>query len=375
MSQVQISDKFDNRLGLMHYTVSLSDNPDEPYIDDYFTDYMGASTWPRIGFPTDKPLFFHVNYFNKREEYEYQRFDVPADFVHDVVISLARTPLVRLNGASQYFFNKFIKGESGFLDYQLFLQGKMDQLQSVLKQSLKLGSNARRNFFMTHYTGIAGGNGEFNPDEYGNDFFDRLPSFLDIYQEYGIYLYASVFPDNGVISDWNQLNKQQSHWYRLGEVAKNHPAFGMLELTNEIDAHGFNWVDNKQFNPIPGVLCCSGSMGDTGADPMPDPQWDFCDHHTNRNRYPNRVVDECKANHPSRLHGKRMVSGEPIGIGNPNDNPNRTDNVQEAKERACGRTTCAGMFVHSTNGGFSRLYDNHEMPCIEAWFNEMNKPA
>lgn len=281
------------------------------------------------------------------------------------------TPLERVYGASQYYFNKFIKGESGFLDYELFLQGRLDQLHSVLRQSLKLGSNCRRNFLMTMNTAVAGGLPPFNPDDYGDDFFNKLPSFLDIYQEYGIYMYGSVFPDNGLLPGWTDLGKQQRHWNRLGEVAKSHNGVFALELTNEIDAHGFNWVDNTKFSPIGGVLCCSGSMGDTGGSPMPDPQWDFCDHHTNRNRYPNRVVDECKANHPSRLKGKRMVSGEPIGIGNPAENPNRTDNVQEAKERACGRTTCAGMFVHSTHGGLSQLYDDFERPCVEAWFREL----
>ncbi len=371
MSQVQIRDKVGQAIKLCNFTVSKSDNPDDPYIEDFFTDYAGNSSWPHFGVPY-KDVYVHVNYYNKLTQFEYQRIDPSQITEHDLQITLKRNPLERVYGASQYFFNKFIKGESGFLDYQLFLQGKLSQLTQVLEQSFKLGSNGRRNFLMTKNTGEAGGNGAFNPDDFGNDYFDKFPEFLDLYQEYGIYLYGSVFPDNGLLPGWTDLGKQQNHWNRLGEVAKAHPAFFALELTNEIDAHGFNWVDNTKFSPIGGVLCCSGSMGDTGSSPMPDPQWDFCDHHTNRTRYPNRVVDECKANHPSRvIKKKRIISGEPIGIGNPADNPNRTDDVREAKERASGRTTCAAMFVHSTHGSFSQLYDSHEMPCIEAWFNEM----
>lgn len=373
MSQLQVRDKFDNAIKLAHYTVSLSDNPNDEYKDDFFTDYAGNSTWPREGMSNNKKLFLHVNYYNKQEQYEYKRVEVEPNFSKDIEIKLERTPLERVFGASEYYFNKFIKGESGFLDYELFLQGKDSQLNSVLLQSLKLGSNCRRNFLMTFNTGRNGGLGPFNPDDYGDDFYNKFPSFLDLYQSYGLWLYGSVFPDNGLINDWSNLQKQQNHWNILGEIAKKHNAFFALELTNEIDVYGFNWVDNTKFNPIPGVLCCSGSRGDTGSNPMPDPQWDFCDHHTDRKHYPNRVVDECKANHPSRLlRHKRMISGEPIGIGNPNENPNRTADIKEAKERAgSGRGTCAAMICHSSNGGFSRLYDEYEMPCVEAWFNEL----
>jgi hypothetical protein len=364
MSQVQISDSFDNRLGLMHYTVSLSDNPDEPYVDDYFADYNGASTWPRMGMPTDKELHLHVNHFNKNPEFEYQRVDLPAGFNEDVVIKLTRRLRDRATIQGLYS-NVFFKGESSFLDLCRLCNGQ--DIQPLLKQSLKLGSNGRRNFFMTSNTAKAAGLPPFNPDDFPN-YYDKVEELLQLYSGYGIYLYSSIFPDNKLFDSWrDNISKQKNHWNRLGDIAARYNNWWGMELTNEPYAHDFNRVDETQFTKINGVICCIGSSGDHGGIPLPDPQWDIVDFHFPRN-YPKSVKDGCQSDNPDRLDKHRAVlGGEPLGFG-----PGRETNARIAKEIAgSSRGTCCGVIYHSTHGGFSQLYDQTEMDCAKAWFKEL----
>lgn len=363
MSQVQISDKFGNRLPVMHYTVSLSDNPDEPYLDDYFTDYAGASTWPRAGLPHDN-VFFHVNHFNNDPEFEYQR--VPVSTVHDVQIELARTPLDRasING---YYSNTFLKGESAFLDLARLCHGQ--DIRPLLLQSLDMRSNGRRNFLMTYNTAQAAGLPPFNPDDFPN-YYDKFEELLNLYAEYRLFLYGSVFPDNGLFPSWaNQTQKQIDHWNRLGTLAQRYNNVWGLELTNEINSKTYNQVDQSKFSPIPGVICCSGSWTDDLSSPLDwKIQWDIVDFHQRRN-YPKSVVDACVANYPWREKGKATLLGESVGFG---PGANRETDPRIAKEIAgSGRGTSCGMIYHTTHGAFSQLYDDTEKACGEAWFDEL----
>ncbi len=366
MSQVQISDKFGNRLPVMHYTVSLSDNPDEPYLDDYFTDYAGASTWPRAGIPHDN-VFLHVNHFNNDPDFKYQR--VPVSTVHDVQIELERAERERaiIQG---YYSNVFLKGESGFLDLCRLLHG--ENIRPLLNQSLDMRSNGRRNFLMTSNTAQAAGFPPFNPDDFPN-YYDMFEEMVKLYAEYGLYLYGSVFPDNGLFSSWaGNTQKQIDHWNRLGTIAQRYNNVWGLELTNEINSKVYNKVDQARFSPISGVICCSGSWTDDSGSPLDYPvQFELVDFHQRRD-YPKSVVDACVANYPWREKGKATLLGESIGFGSKATNPNREDNPRIAKEIAgSGRGTSCGMIYHSTHGAFSQLYDDTEKACGEAWFNEL----
>lgn len=367
MPQIQIRDKFDNPLTDIYVRIAVGKNKTD--ISDAYDDKPSDDNG-NLSFPTvlASPAGYTIQVNNSNINYKYEEYfqNVDAIDAFDIKINLARTILDRV-GVSGMYFSKFIKGESAFLDYFRFLRG--EDLNPMLARSMKLGSNCRRNFLMTHYTGIAGGIGECNPDDFGNDFYDKMPEFLNWYQEYGIYLYASVFPDNKIIGNWSNVDKQREHWGRLGEIARAHSGVFALELTNEIDAHDYNEVDPNKFTKHNGVLCCSGSRGDTGGAPMPDPQWDFCDYHSPRH-YPNEVVDMCVANHPSRLQRKKpMMLGEPLGFGIGN---NRESDSRIAKEAAgSARGTAAGLIFHSTHGAFSQTYDGIELDCAQSWFGEL----
>jgi hypothetical protein len=278
-------------------------------------------------------------------------------------------PLVRatING---YYSNVFMKGESGFLDLYRLILGQ--DIKPLLLQSQDIGSNGRRNFFMTSNTAKAAGLPPFNPDDHSN-YFDKVEELLRLYGDYGLYLYSCIFPDNGLFPSWaNQTQKQIDHWNKIGEIARKYNNWWGLELTNEIDAKTYNQVDITRFSRISGVICCSGSITDYGIPADLPNQWDVIDFHQVR-QYTKSVTDACLANFPPREHhGKATMLGEPLGFGSKAENPNREDNPRIAKEMAgSARGTAAALIYHTQHGGFSQLYDDTEWKCGREWFGQL----
>lgn len=348
--------------------LSLGHAASDAAYDDKFSDDSGNLAFPVV-LPSNDGYTLHFNFENINPKFTNHSLWVERPDAQNILVNLNRTSVPRAT-ISGFYSNVFLKGESAFLDLCRLCHGQ--DIKPLLRQSVDLNSNGRRNFLMTWNTARAAGLGEFNPDDFPN-YYDKLKELLDLYVQYGLYLYASVFPDNGFFPSWkDNKNKQVDHWNKIGTIAQQYDNFWAMELTNEMDAHWENQTDPNWFSKIPGVLSCSGSRGDTGEDPMPEPQWDYCDHHSNRT-YPKSVKDPDVADHPSRLkQGKAILEGEPVGFGDPNINPRREPNPRIAKELAgSARGTTCGVIFHSENGGFSRLYDSIEMNCAKAWFKEL----
>lgn len=364
MSQIQIRDVYDNPLKDIYVRLALGkgkDNVDDAY-DDKPSDDNGNLSFP-TALPSPTGYTLQINNSNINKEYGEMFLDVDSVDAQDILIHLPRVPRQRAF-ISGLYSNVFLKGESAFLDLCRLCHG--EDIQPLLNQSIKMGSNGRRNFFMTKNTAQAAGFPPFNPDDF-SDYYNKVVELLELYADAGLYLYSSIFPDNQLFDSWRgNTTKQIRHWNRLGDIASQHTNWWGMELTNEPDAHPFNQVDTDKFTSIPGVICCSGSRGDTGGSPMPEPQWDVCDYHSPRH-YPNEVVDMCVANHPSRIRGKAILLGEPLGFG-----PGRETNSRIAKEMSgsCRGTAC-GVIYHSTNGAFSREYGLNELNCGSAWFKEL----
>lgn len=371
MSQVQVRDfegRFIKQLIYTNIRLSLGHAPSSSAYDDKFVDYSCNTAWPVV-LPSDDGYTLYVNYDNVKPDFGNDKLWVERVDAQNIVFTLSRVTRPRAT-ISGYYSNVFWKGESAFLDLARLCHGQ--DIRPLCRQSVALSSNGRRNFFMTFNTAVAAGLPPFNPDDFP-DYYNKVKVLLDIYAEYGLYLYSSIFPDNGLFESWkDQTQKQQDHWYKLGEIAKQYNNWWGMELSNEIDAKEYNYVDANLFNPIDGVICSSGSRGETGADPMPLPQWDECDFHQTR-RYPNSVQDANVVNHPSRLYQHRAILlGESIGFGDKAINPNREDNPRIAKEMAgSARGTACGITFHSQHGGFSELYDAIEMSCANAWYAEL----
>lgn len=370
MAQIKLRDQEGIGVPLVNIRLGINgQNVDEAYDDKFTEPDSGTTAWPNP-LPSSAGYDLFVNYVHKLDDYESKTVHVE-NFDNDIIIELIELSpsiesLERITVDGLYF-NKFIKGESAFLDYYRFLLEQ--DITPLLQQSRDLGSNCRRNFLMTYNTAKAAGLLPFNPDDFGNKFYDSFPYFLALYEEHGLYLYASCFPDNGLFPSWaNNNSKQVDHWNKICEIGKNHNNFFAVELTNEPGGHSFNQVDTDKFSQPNGIISCSGSYGPTGGNSMPGPKWSMRDFHTPR-QYPNLVVDCCVANHPNRLMGEPVLIGEPLGFG-----PNREKDPRIAKEMAgTARGTAAGITFHSTHGGFSQLYDNDEMSCGEAWFKELEE--
>lgn len=370
MPQIRIRDEAGAPVQLINVRLAANGQDEESAYDDKFTDLAGNTAWPNpINSPSGYDLY--VNYRNVNEKFKtftghYPSLNENIDItLESNVIKLERVVIdgyFAKTGKGPFFF----RGETGFLDYYRYLRG--EDITPLLRQSQALKSNGRRNFFMTVNTGIAGGIGICNPDDFGNDFYDKLPSFLDLYQDHGLYLYSSIYPDNQLLPNWAGNNaKQVGHWNRLNEIFRSLDNVFAVELTNEPDGHSFNQVDTAKFAQPSGIISCAGSYGVTGGDPMPGPNWSMRDFHSPRG-YPNSVSDANVANHPNRLRGEAILLGEPLGFG-----PGRETNPRIAKEIAGSAVgTAIGIVFHSQHGGFSQLYDSNEQECARAWFEILN---
>jgi len=373
MSLIQLVDNKGNQLPFINIRLGANGQTLKQSYDDKFTNHQGNTAWPNP-ILSNQGYDLYVNlkedninprYAGKIEHIDNFNFDSITIDLKTIPVKLEKLKLrsKRLYTASDKSY--FIKGETGFLDYFRFLRG--ENIRPLLEQSNSLGSNCRRNFLMTMNTGVAAGIGPCNPENFGNDFYDKFPVFLELYKEYELYGYFSVFPDNGLFNSWaNQTSKQVNHWNRLGAIASNIDNVFAFELTNEFQAKQENNVDRNAFNKISNLLCCSGSYGESSeGNRYPPPYFDFGDYHSPRS-YPNEVKDCNVANNPNYLAGEPTLLGEPLGFGS---TPNRERNPVIAREMAGSAiSTGIGIFYHSQNGGFSQLYDEVEMPCAIEWF-------
>ncbi len=186
MSQIQIRDFDGNGLALVNIRLSLGNGDSDSAYDDKFTDFTGNSSFPVV-LPSNSGYTLHVNKANVIAEWGPTEIHVN-DFSSDILITLVRETLPRasING---YFSNVFLKGESAFLDLYRLILGQ--DIKPLLRQSVDIGSNGRRNFFMTKNTANAAGLPDFNPDNHSN-YFDKVEELLSLYSDYGLYLYSSI---------------------------------------------------------------------------------------------------------------------------------------------------------------------------------------
>lgn len=371
MPQIKLYDKKGKPLPFINIRLAINGQSEEDAYDERFIDFAGNTAWPNP-LPSPSGYDLYVNYRNVNEKYVNKLVHV-SNLNDDVIINLDGSPLEKLVIKDKRLYTKsdasyFIKGESAFLDYYRFLRG--ENIRPLLEQSETLGGNCRRNFMMTFNTAKAAGLPPFNPEDFGDDFYNKFPDFMTLYAEYEQYGYFSIFPDNGLFPSWkDKTGKQLVHWNKLGAIAaKIDNVFG-FELTNEFQAKSDNNVDRNAFSKITNLLCCSGSYGESPeGNRYPEPYFDFGDYHSPRH-YPNSVKDCNAANNPNRLAGEATLVGEPLGFGDRSLDSRREDDPNIAREMAgSGIGTLIGIFYHCTHGGFSQLYDNVELNCGDAWF-------
>lgn len=256
----------------------------------------------------------------------------------------------------------FLKGMSGFRDYQKHLGGTLND--DVLKESRDLGANYRRVFGMLHYIT------RFYPQDYAA-FYERIPELFDRYARVGLYGKFEVFADAQVVTP--VLARQQEHaarvWEQAGAIQN-----GLWSLGNELPKNG---VNPSNFHQPSQILCSQGSaLADA---PPSQPGWSFHDWHGRRD-HPKVTSGTEDAWYVSRgakwphttpgvYPPKPILHDEPIGFGE-HEEPNRrsTSKYLARQIAASGRVLCAGVLFHSDYGIHSERLGSNTRICAEEFF-------
>lgn len=359
MSQIQTRDTNDNAIKLVNYTVSLSENPDEPYIDDFFTDYAGNSSWPRLGFPTDKPLYLHVNYFSKQEDYSYQKVEVPVGYTGDIKIIL--------NSVIKPLGNLYIENDHLMVDGKRFViigtsNYMLGQYEAEGDSTNRLyrGPNFARlfctHFYISQQVGLKGS----HPDNYGmSNWLDANERAIDKCNANGQYVQANLICDNQVFGkDANFLRDLQN---RFIEMFKNKK--GIYSLGNENQANGFNAND---FDKPSGVISACGSGLTGGEAPLSRGQaWDLQHQHLRRDE--KMFIDIPPMDAPTYYINHKLIFDETIGFANYDSPGKRSSNKLWAGQ--IGRIASAfnGAIIHIDSASHSAPLNNVEQDCLDTF--------
>lgn len=358
MPQIQLRDKFGTPIPLMNIRLGVGIDTVDEAPDDRFTDYAGNTAWPYK--PTSPGGFtLFVNYANVNSKYKPTQKHV-ANLDEDILITVEREPLPKLTLNGKYL-NVFIKGNTDFLIYKKFLDGQ--DITPLLAQRSSLGSNCVRVF------GMVDSFSHWHPQDYGDRYYQQIPVFLDLLQDYGMYCYFCVFADTQHIMP--SLAQQQDHWAKVID-ALSMRVNAIVELVNEPNQHE-NGVDRTKFFKPQSMISVCGDFGDEyGGDVWPEPQWDLTDYHAPRS-LPKNIKDLCSADNPNWVAGKGVMQGEPDKFGR-DVYTGRTFRMdpQLAKQMAgSARGTNAGIIFHSTDGVYSDTFSPEVVACAYAWFKEL----
>src|SRR5262249_22706915 len=159
---------------------------------------------------------------------------------------------------------------SGFRDYERFLRG--EDIRPILREAQEVGANGRRVFGAFDFG--SPDRQRLYPREHA-DYFDRLPEFLALNAEFGLYVQFVAFADTQ--RSVPGPGAQRDHWNALCDRLR--PISNVvLERVNEQDSHD-NRLDTDL--PRPQGICASFGSNGAGADP-PGPFWDYADLHSER---------------------------------------------------------------------------------------------
>lgn len=354
MSQVQTRDFFGNTLPLINFTVSHSSNPDDPYIEDFFTDYAGNSSWPHQGIPTDN-VYLHVNHYSKNQKYVEETRQINS--TDTIVFNLARAPLTRIKPYAYQFNIGHLRINTDFRLYNRWLDG--ENINSQLFQRMTCGSGGVRTLGMTSQESFGH---RFYPGDYGDSYFNQIDAFAKVLQSYGLYWYFTAFADTGIVMP--DQNKQLDHYNRLIPVLEKYDNI-FFELVNEYDQHS-NFIDKTKFTKPANITSCSGSCGVRNTPKAP--HWDFIDYHPRRD-YPGCITEINTADYNDGTYNREQI-GKPIGTGEPvKFGTGYETDIRKAFE--CGQS---GIGVsplncfHAQQGTQSEVWDDTTMSCAKAFF-------
>jgi hypothetical protein len=246
---------------------------------------------------------------------------------------------------------------TGFCDYKVFLEG--GDLRSLLQQNQDCGARGRRVFL--NIVNIT----DFNPDAYGQSFYDRLPEYLALNAEYDQYVELDVLPDTGY-RGWS-LGKCQDFWARVNDSLDRAPWNHFRSLTNEFD-HGGNLVGspNDYARPVYPLVSQGSAVSDA---PPPRPGWGFREFHCAKD-FPKVYLfeDELFNGLGVNTDGGRWGDPKPIvyteGRRFKEDDPitdKKLARTYAYESLALGE----GLTLHTDDGKYSRLLGPRQASCVK----------
>ncbi len=379
MPQIQVRDITGLGVPDINIRIAFGTQPsDEAVWGSIYTDNMGNTDWP-MPFAPSSPYALHLNFADVNPLYVPQSYYVtPNDMSDSVQVILARTPQTRLHVEGHDFYNArgervFIKGATDFLLYKKYLDG--EDIRYLLAERAAFGANCVR------VIGMVNSFSHWYPQEYGDRYYDSLPGFLTLLEEYALYCYFTIFADTQIVMPAKQ--DQINHFNRV--VAKLQEADNILiELVNEPYAHSNATDDPFAFPKPAGIIFFGGSYNDQlGNELRPVPPEDAHDYHTPRDGKDNLAesgfkwaADQAVNAHPEfKYRGKPVMSGEPQKFADPNDprkGGSTLSNPVNARMMAgSARGTACGIFFHTASGVFSTQWNEVERRCAAAWFMEL----
>ncbi len=379
MPQIQVKDITGLGVPDINIRVAFGTQPsDEAVWGSVYTDNLGNADWP-MPFSPISSYALHLNYADTNPIYIPQSYYLlPEDMNGNVQISLEKAPLTRLhvNGHDFYDGNNnrvFIKGATDFLLYKKYLDG--EDIKPLLAERAALGANCVR------VIGMVNSFSHWYPQEYGNRYYESLDFFCQLVEDYGMYVYFTIFADTQIVmpdkvQQLNHYNKVITAFASVQNI--------LIELVNEPYAHS-NATDDPFIFPKPaGIIFFGGSYNDALGDELrPVPPEDAHDYHTPRDGKDNLLeggfkwaADQAVNAHPEyKYRGKPVMSGEPQKFADPNDprkGGSTLSNPVNARMMAgSARGTACGIFFHTASGVFSTPYNQVEISCAQAWFREL----
>src|SRR5262249_53129973 len=200
------------------------------------------------------------------------------------------------------------------------------------------------------------------------DYFDRLPEFLALNAEFGLYVQFVAFADTQ--RSVPGPGAQRDHWNALCDRLR--PISNVvLERVNEQDSHD-NRLDTDL--PRPQGICASFGSNGAGADP-PGPFWDYADLHSERRgdfalstTTVHFAINGFSGEHGSAgfegTHRATVVS-EPPGFADDMQPGRRTNDPQIAYLMGVGCRWGAGGTAHCDAGIMSVSLTPTQRACVE----------
>lgn len=287
------------------------------------------------------------------------------------------------------------RGFSSFFLYKLYLEGH--DIVDLLREAVNSGANVVRVFGMSRW--MDGGETDatqFWPQKYGEDYYTKLPTFVNLAATIGLRVELTVFADASQIMP--RQDDQQRHLDRLVEILKHEPS-AFLEVANE--PHVDRGVDVSLVQPRDpaDLLWATGDYDmerrdvNGVADPRPRmPQGRYVTFHGKRTLdgslieaakepmfyfkgWDDRTIDGGRVRSYAIGTGVPCVHDEPMGASDQPTNrwgDERYTDPEHARLMGAGHALSgAGGTFHSERGCTSAPLSDRELACARAYFAGM----